>query len=853
MTASKISNSIGRLSENLRIPVIAAPMFLVSTPALVIEASRSGIIGSFPAPNARTAADLRDWLTTITDGLEQARTRGEKPAAWAMNMITHQTYSRFEEELDLIREFQPGLVITALGGPKRVVDTVHSYGGLVFADVINPFYARKATEAGADGLVLVCAGAGGHTGSYSHFAFIEEVRKFFDGPIALSGAISNGKAIRAAEILGADLAYIGTPFIATYESMAPPAHKEMVVDKSISDLIQSRAVTGALGNWLQDSLVSSGFDMAQIDSKAKIDFSGDMQSGSKAWKDIFSAGQALGQVEKILHTGQIVDRLALEYHNSLYAEKNEIDARIGSLTAHDVAYQNANALRPAFSSPVDMFWYAVHTFPDTVALIEGEQSLTYKELGLAVITLEKSIAEKIKATGKKIEDTTVAIFLPNSIRTVVSVFAALNIGAKVSLHNPLLSHHEVSNQFSLVNASLLITDAAHHDGLEKGAAFIPPQVIAMNGAIYFEKDLALPDLSHAGSRDDGATILYLFTGGTTGIPKAVEHTHASVIAAIRGMEYAWPTLLNKETWVSVSPMTHIYGLLYCLFDPIYSASTNVLAYPFHSATTIEALQKHKGTIYSGGPPATYSALLKGDQPLSFPYLRLAGGGGAPFPIELLKQLKDRLGIQVTEAYGMTEMSPITCHDTARGYRAGSVGKKGLSVDIKIIDIDTQQELPAGATGMILIRGRQQMKGYAQNVNATAETVKDGWIITGDMGSLDTDGFLYITGRTKEMINVSGYKVFPREIDEKLMAVPGVLESCTLAVSDDMTGEAVYTALVVNSDVFSQDLLKHYIDGNFTAYKQPKHIEIVDAIPRTGANKPDRLGLRKRFEEKIHSH
>ncbi len=436
---------------------------------------------------------------------------------------------------------------------------------------------------------------------------------------------------------------------------------------------------------------------------------------------------------------------------------------------------------------------------------------------------------------------------------MVSLFAALHIGAKVSLHNPLLSYIDVSYQFSLVDASVLLTDAIHHVSLEKAAALIPPQVIKLDGDLYFEIDISLPDLSDKKIRDESATILYLFTGGTTGIPKAVEHTNASIIAAIRGMEYAWPTLLNKEIWVSVSPMTHIYGLLYCLFDPIYSASTNVLAYPFHSATTIEALQKHKATIYSGGPPATYSALLKSDHTVSFPYLRLAGGGGAPFPIELLKQLKDKLGIQVTEAYGMTEMSPITCHDTARGYRAGSVGKRGLSVDIKIIDIDTQQELAAGATGMILIRGSQQMKGYAYNTQATAETVKDGWIITGDMGALDEDGFLYITGRTKEMINVSGYKVFPREIDEKLMAVTGVLESCTLAVSDEMTGEAVYTALVVNSDLFSRDELKRYIDENFTAYKQPKHIEIVDAIPRTGANKPDRLGLRKRFEKKIHSH
>ncbi len=291
-------NNKNKIFENLRIPVIAAPMFLVSNPTLVVEACKSGIIGSFPGPNARKIEDLENWLEKITSDLAAFKAQGGQPAPWAMNMITHSSYSRFDEEIELVKKYKPSILITALGGPQRVIDAVHSYGGLVYADVINVKYARKSAQAGADGLVLVCSGAGGHTGTVSHFAFLEEVKKFFDGHIVLAGSISNGKAIRAAEVAGADFAYIGTPFIATTENMAPADHRTMVVDAALDNIVPTKAISGALGNWIDKSLEKAGFDFSKLDAKAKLDFSGDMQSGSKAWKNIFAAGQAVGQVKK---------------------------------------------------------------------------------------------------------------------------------------------------------------------------------------------------------------------------------------------------------------------------------------------------------------------------------------------------------------------------------------------------------------------------------------------------------------------------------------------------------------------------------------------------------------------------
>ncbi|MBT25916.1 MAG: nitronate monooxygenase, partial [Rhodobacteraceae bacterium] len=255
---------IAALKARLRLPMVAAPMFLVSGPDLVVATARAGIMGAFPGPNGRSIQDLRQWFQQIQAQL------GPQGLPFAFNMITHNSYGRFEQELELVREFKPEIVITALGGPHRVTEAVHGYGGMVFADVNSPTYAKKAVEKGADGLVLVCSGAGGHTGQYAMAPFLDEVRQFFDGPIAVGGGISTGAGLLAVETLGADLAYVGTRFLTAQENLIGDDYRQMVIDSGIEDLVASKAITGALGNWMKASVAAAGMNLDDMKSEAKI-------------------------------------------------------------------------------------------------------------------------------------------------------------------------------------------------------------------------------------------------------------------------------------------------------------------------------------------------------------------------------------------------------------------------------------------------------------------------------------------------------------------------------------------------------------------------------------------------------
>jgi nitronate monooxygenase len=294
------NSSISLIKSRMRIPAICAPMFLVTGPQMVISACKSGVMGCFPATNARTTDELQGWLDQI------AAIVTDQDVPWAMNMITHTSYGRFDNELALVEQYQPELVITALGGPHRVTGVVHGYGGLVFADVNSPSFARKALDKGTDGLVLVCAGAGGHTGEYAMMPFI-------DGPLIVGGGISTGRAIKATEILGADFAYLGTRFLACEETLINDAYRQMVWDSSMQDLIASRAITGALGNWMRASVEAAGFSPEDMTSTAKIDFSQDMHEGSKAWKTVWSAGQGVGSVVHRETIAQVVEQLVRDY------------------------------------------------------------------------------------------------------------------------------------------------------------------------------------------------------------------------------------------------------------------------------------------------------------------------------------------------------------------------------------------------------------------------------------------------------------------------------------------------------------------------------------------------------------
>ncbi|WP_226641921.1 NAD(P)H-dependent flavin oxidoreductase [Mesobacillus subterraneus] len=305
--------------EQLSVPAIAAPMFLVSGPDLVSSCCKNGVIGSFPAPNARPIEVLDEWMGRLNDELAEAKQDPErKVAPWAMNMVVHSTYSRLEEELELLKKHKPQLVITSLGSPKKVVDIVHEYGGLVFSDVSDVKFAKKAAQTGVDGLILVANGAGGHAGELNSFAFVDSVRTFWDGIIVLAGSITTGKAVLAAQAAGADLAYMGTRFIVAKESMANDEYRQMVVDATQEDLILTDAFSGVKANMLKPSIVRAGLDPETLQKKDNVNFdSMQRETNAKAWKDIWSAGQGVGAIEKIQTTSEIISQLETEYSEAL--------------------------------------------------------------------------------------------------------------------------------------------------------------------------------------------------------------------------------------------------------------------------------------------------------------------------------------------------------------------------------------------------------------------------------------------------------------------------------------------------------------------------------------------------------
>ena len=292
--------------DKLRLPVIVAPMFLVSGPDLVIASSNAGLIGSFPGPNARTTEELEKWMQQINDSTS---------SPWAFNMITHKTYDRFEDELELIKKFQPEIVITALGSPERVIKIVHSYGGKVIADVNNINFARRCAEMNVDGMALICHGAGGHTGHLSPFSFTAYVREFFDGLIVLAGSISTGNHIKAAKLLNADLCYMGTRFISAKESNAVDEYKFMLINSNYEDLRLTNLFTGADAYYLKDSIIKNNLDPDNLESNHDgFNVSGS-QEKIKAWKNIWSAGQGVGLIKKIESVESIVEELEAEFLN----------------------------------------------------------------------------------------------------------------------------------------------------------------------------------------------------------------------------------------------------------------------------------------------------------------------------------------------------------------------------------------------------------------------------------------------------------------------------------------------------------------------------------------------------------
>ena len=305
-----------QLEQCLRLPVVAAPMFLISNPQLVLDCCANGVVGSFPALNQRESSGFKAWLEEIEAGLASLK----NPAPYAVNLIVHNSNPRLQADLAICIEHKVPIVITSLGAVKEVVDAVHSYGGLVFHDVTTRRHAEKAAEAGVDGLIAVAAGAGGHAGTWSPFALVAEIRQFFDKTVLLAGCLNHGHEILAAQVIGADLAYLGTRFIATQESHAPDEYKQMVLTSRAVDIVHTAAVSGVPASFMRQSLENAGFDLATLQVKSESSTGTRLKplnDEAKAWKTVWSAGQGVGAINDVPTTQQLITRLDTEYREAI--------------------------------------------------------------------------------------------------------------------------------------------------------------------------------------------------------------------------------------------------------------------------------------------------------------------------------------------------------------------------------------------------------------------------------------------------------------------------------------------------------------------------------------------------------
>lgn len=314
-----------QLAENLRLPLVVSPMFIASGLELVVETCKAGAVGTFPALNQRTSEGFEDWLVEIKKRLSDwEASTGKKASPFGVNLIVHKSNPRWQQDLALCVKHEVPLVITSLGAVAELVDAVHAYGGLVFHDVVNARHAKKAAAAGVDGLIAVCNGAGGHAGTLSPFALISEIRQFFSKTLLLAGSLSQGRDIAAAEIMGADMAYMGTRFLTTTEANVADDYQQMILDSQANDIVYTPKISGVNANFMRQSIEAAGIDANDLTPKAELDFGSELdldnaQSGQekKAWRDIWSAGQGVGSIEKVQTTAELVEALVTEYHQAI--------------------------------------------------------------------------------------------------------------------------------------------------------------------------------------------------------------------------------------------------------------------------------------------------------------------------------------------------------------------------------------------------------------------------------------------------------------------------------------------------------------------------------------------------------
>jgi long-chain acyl-CoA synthetase len=478
------------------------------------------------------------------------------------------------------------------------------------------------------------------------------------------------------------------------------------------------------------------------------------------------------------------------------------------------------------------FQMAATVAPDALYCKGAAGAVTYGQAAGAIHTLAQEF-------GPLVKDQPVALILPNSQAFLIAYFAILFAGGKPALINHGHPEATIDKLLGDLKAPVVVSDR-HFDGVENCIltdANLSDLLTSIHASV----------LKDPGAPDDIAAILY--SGGTTGMPKQVPHTNAAIVATMERGDWGWRTGKN-EVWLPVAPFTHIYGFLMGLTNPLIQAGALVIPERFQPDLIVDMLVQEKVTIFGGGPPAIYQAVMASDKfaAASFPELHICPGGGAPFPLDVHRRWEAATGLKIYEGYGMTEIAPISINTELLGVKPGSAGKAVPDTIIEIVDLENGTTvLPAGQAGEIRVKGPHMMTGYVGNAQETDLTMKQGFVYTGDIGTLDNDGFLTITDRKKNVIFVKGFNVFPREVEELLLTHPAISGSCVVGRSDVRSGE-VPVAFVTLRSTTNEDDIGQFCRDHLIAYKRPVQVTILDEMPLTPAGKVDRIALQNSLSE-----
>ncbi len=821
------------IATKLRLPVVCSPLFIISNPDLVIAQCKAGVVGSFPSLNARPLSLLDEWLHRIVEELAAwDRDHPDTPAApFAVNQIVHRTNDRLEQDLALCEKYKVPMVITSLGAREDLNTAVHGWGGFVMHDIIDDRYGRKAIEKGADGLIAVASGAGGHAGRLSPFALIQELRRWFSGPIALSGAIANGAAILAAQAMGADLAYIGSLFIASQEANAQDEYKRMIVEGEASDIVYSNLFTGVHGNYLRPSIVKAGLDpenLPQSDA-SKMSFGSGGSSKSKAWRDIWGCGQGIGAVDGITSAGDQVARLAREYAGA----KQALDR--GFVAQRESA------------DPVVLAGSRVRTH----AAMEERASRAaqgFRDLGVG-------------------EGETVALMLRNDF-----AFFEASLGAtKAGAYPVPLNWHATADEAAYIlrdcGAKALVV---HRDLLPRIAAGVPDGVrilvvetpAEIAAAYRLAPGAALPAealawdgwlAAHApiAAPATAARAAVIYTSGTTGNPKGVRRKPRTDTAPSQASAIGYGLVPGAPTVVLMNgPMYHsapnAYGLA------AFALGAKIILQPrFDAEDMLAMIERHRIT-HMHIVPTMFFRLLQLPEAVRTRYdlssLRFVVHGAAPCPVAIKQAMIAWWGPVIHEYYGATETGLICGHGSEEALRKpGTVGRPFPGVTVKIVD-DNGAEVAAGVPGDIYVHAEAKSDfDYIGLVDKRAEIARGAFVTVGDIGYLDADGALFLCDRRRDMIISGGVNIYPAEVEAVLASLDGIGDCAVFGIPDAEFGEAV-CAYVTPRDgaTLTVEAIRAALAGRLSRFKVPKVVEIVAALPREDTGKVFKRKLREPY-------